>query len=329
MRVWPRDFGWPGLWLVGALLAGAASTAGGADAAGSGAGRWHIPPPTFAYEVMSVGDRYWVGSNDGLWRLDASGARRVGRRGEVATPVAVGADRMWVIRDGRIWESPTHVFRPSPLKTFSRTGVTVVRSRHGHVFADTVEGTWWSREGSTWHGPLTAAGQAQQIDYDAGLWWALRERDDEGRYELARSSDLQTWTPAAGFAGDQPGMLAAGAGVILVADRGGVHRFAVAAPLRGSRIPVGPEDERPAVYFEHGYFWLQGERDGLWRSPDGRDWQDLAPVLVGLAAPLSHLGFASDALLLTGYTGEIRRVPLSVLGAVFPLVGSSTKTHLP
>ncbi len=316
MRVWLRDFGWPGLWLVGALLGGAASTAGGADAVGPGAGHWRIPPPTFAYEVMAAGDGHWVGSNDGLWRLDASGARRVGRRGEVATPVAVGADRMWGIRGGRIWESPRHTFRPSPLKSFSRTGVTVVRSRHGHVFADTAEGIWWSREGAVWHGPLTVAGHAYQIDGDADRWWAVREDAAAGRYLLARSADLQTWTLAMTFDGDQPGALAAGAGVVVVSDRGGVHRFDPGIDAPAALIPIGPADERPTVYFEHGYFWLQGERDGLWRSTDGRNWQDLAAMLAGLNAPLSQLGFAPDALLLTGYTGEIRRVPFAAVDAL-------------
>lgn len=272
-----------------------------------------VPPPAFAYEATEIAGTVYAGSNDGLWCLAPDGAVRVHGGGDVSTPVAFGRATLYFAADGALWRSGTGSFRPRRVRLPGTAAVSIVARAGDVLFVDRDDGTWWTRDGRQWRGPLAMAGHGFQVSAGNRDWWALVDADD-GSHVLSQSPDLVTWRPVATFNGRQPGVIAAAAGGVLITEIGGVRRWDV-EERQWSWTAVGEPDERPVVRFAHGVFWLNGERDGLWRSADGVHWQDLAVVLRPLQAPLSHVGFSPAGLVLTGYTGNILHVPLASLPA--------------
>jgi hypothetical protein len=293
------------LFLVLSLSAGAAEA-------------WQLPRGVFPHEIAVLDDAVYVASTAGLWRLEAKGQmKRVGGKQRAAWPLMAGAGRLWWLQDSA-WRSwIRRVARFGRFVRWPQKRVGVISRRHALFFVDDEAGLAWSEDGETWHGPVAEAQHGFALDRLGDEWWAITnpDPDDTDKFVLSRSRDLRTWTKAAEFIGRQPGSLAAGAGVVVVSEISGVRVFDPRELSQGGIRCGRPADERPAVYFEHGCFWLQGERDGLWRSVDGHDWQNLAAVLVLLEAPLVQIAFAPDALVLAGYTGKIIRVPLTALPA--------------
>ncbi len=278
--------------------------------------RWQLPRQVFPHEVAVAGENVFVASTAGLWRLNAEGkVKRIGPAKRAAWPITGPENRLWWLQDAQVVELDAITREVRPVRSLETKRVGVVSQRHGVYFVDDESGLMWSRDGETWHGPVQEAQHGAAIDRLGAEWWAITNpaSADANKFVLSRSVDLQTWTQAAEFLSVQPGSLAAGSGVILVSEVGGVRVFDPREPVRPVFVSVGPDDERPAVYFEHSCFWVQGERDGLWRSADGRNWQNLAASLKLLGAPLVQIGFARDALVLAGYTGRVVRVPLSAL----------------
>lgn len=274
---------------------------------------WRLPRGVFPHEIAVLEDAVFVASTAGLWRLDAKGKmKRVGGRQRAAWPLAAGAGRLWWLQDSRVVELDAANGAIRPVSSLAAKRIGVISRRHGLYFADDEAGLAWSADGETWHGPVAEAQHGFALDRLGGEWWAITNPDPDNTdtFVLSRSRDLRTWTKAAEFIGRQPGSLAAGVGKVLVSEIGGVRVFDPQDLPQSEFVAVGPADERPAVYFEHGCFWLQGEREGLWRSADGRDWQNLQAVLAPLGAPLVQIAFAPDALVLAGYTGKIIRVAL-------------------
>jgi hypothetical protein len=293
------------LFLVLSLSAGAAEA-------------WQLPRGVFPHEIAVLDDAVYVASTAGLWRLEAKGQmKRVGGKQRAAWPLMAGAGRLWWLQDSRVAELDPAGGAIRPVRSLAAKRVGVISRRHALFFVDDEAGLAWSEDGETWHGPVAEAQHGFALDRLGDEWWAITnpDPDDTDKFVLSRSRDLRTWTKAAEFIGRQPGSLAAGAGVVVVSEISGVRVFDPRELSQAGFVAVGPADERPAVYFEHGCFWLQGERDGLWRSVDGHDWQNLAAVLVLLEAPLVQIAFAPDALVLAGYTGKIIRVPLTALPA--------------
>lgn len=277
---------------------------------------WRLPRGVFPHEIAVVEDTVFVASTEGLWRLDEKGEiKRIGGRQRASWPLPAGANRLWWMQDTRVMELDVASGAIRPVASLAEKRIGVMSRRHGLFFVDDEDGTAWSAEGETWHGPVTAAQHMGALDRLAGEWWAFTNPypDNTDKFVLSRSTDLRTWTTAAEFIARQPGSLAAGAGRVLVSEIGGVRVFDPRELPQSAWVSVGPADERPAVYFENGSFWVQGERDGLWRSADGRNWQDLRAVLAPLGAPLVQIYFTPDALILGGYTGRIIRVPLAAL----------------
>lgn len=291
--------------------------------AASAAESWRLPRGVFPHEIAVAGDAIYVASTEGLWRLDArhEKPRRIGGRQRASWPLTLGADKLWWLQDSRVAELDIPSGSIQTLHSLAAKRVGVLSTRHGRLFADDENGLSWSADGSAWHGPVPQAQHGFALDLLGDEWWAITnpDPDDTDRFVLSRSHDLRTWTAAAHFTGRQPGSVAAGAGLVLVTEIGGVRVFAPRDLPRSDFVAVGPSDERPAVFFHQGCFWLQGERDGLWRSTDGRTWQNLASILAPLQAPLVQLGLTPDALILAGYTGRILRVPLSALPAPLPV----------
>lgn len=283
---------------------------------GAWAQEWRLPKQVFPHEIAVLGNDVYVATTEGLWRLRAEDRiRRIGGKGAAAWPLAVEADRLFWLQGGEVRELNGDSGRSRPVPGWTKKHATVLAKRAGLFFTDNKQGTWWSPDGETWHGPIEAVQHAFTLDWLEGEWWAFSnsDPDEPDRFVLSRSRDLQAWTPAAEFTGNQPGSLAAGAGVVVLTEIAGVRVFDPREFPRSALVAIGPADERPAVYFEHGYFWLQGERDGLWRSSDGLGWQNLKEVLAPLEAPLVQVAFAPDALVLAGYTGKVIRVPLASL----------------
>ncbi len=292
--------------LIALLLAGAVS----------GAEKWELPRGVFPHEIAVLSDEIHVASTEGLWHLEKDGrVRRVGEARAASWPVAVGADRLWWVQQDREVEYRPATGRIRAVPSLHGKAVAVFGQRYGLLFADDGDGTWFSADGESWNGPIAGTQHAFALDRLGDEWWAVAnlDREDADKFTLSRSTDLRTWRPAAEFTGNQVGSLAAGAGVIVITEIAGVRVYDPRELPRSALVAVGPADERPAVYFEHGYFWLQGERDGLWRSADGLGWQNLQSVLAPLGAPLVQVGFAPDALVLAGYTGRVIRVPLAAL----------------
>jgi hypothetical protein len=282
---------------------------------------WRLPRGVFPHEIAVSGEVIYVASTAGLWRLEGKGkVKRIGGRQRAAWPVAADAGRLWWLQDSRVAELDAASGAISPVRSLEAKRVGVLSRRHGLVLVDDEAGLSWSSDGKTWHGPVAAAQHGFALDRLDGEWWAITNPDpgDTSKFVLSRSRDLRSWTKAVEFTGRQPGSLAAGAGRVVVSEIGGVRVFDPRDLPQSAFVTVGPADERPAVYFEHGCFWLQGERDGLWRSADGRTWQSLANALTPLAAPLVQVGFAPDALILAGYTGKVIRVPLAALPSLSP-----------
>jgi|GEM_PF-5665390 len=277
---------------------------------------WRLPTGVFPHEIAVFSDDIYVASSDGLWRLRADKkAVRIGGAQRASWPLVAGVDRLWWMQGewAAEFDRVTGAIRPVASLRTKRVGV--MTRRLGLYFVDDEGGTAWSADGVSWQGPVGEAQHLFALDRMAGEWWAFTNPDPENtdKFVLSRSADLRTWTKAAEFIGRQPGSLAAGAGVIVITEIAGVRVFDPQALPQSAFVTVGPADERPAVYFENGCFWLHGERDGLWRSADGRDWQNLQAVLAPLEAPLVQIAFAPDALILAGYTGRIVRVPLASL----------------
>lgn len=277
---------------------------------------WRLPRGVFPHEIAVIEDAVFVASTAGLWRLDAKGKmKRVGGRQRAAWPLAAGAGRLWWLQDSRVAELEPAGGAIRPVRSLVAKRVGVISRRHALFFVNDEAGLAWSADGETWHGPVAEAQHGFALDRLGDDWWAITNPypDNTDKFVLSRSRDLRTWTKAAEFIGRQPGSLAVGAGKVLVSEIGGVRVFDPQDLPQSEFVAVAPADERPAVYFEHGCFWLQGERGGLWRSVGGRDWQNLAAVLVPLEAPLVQIAFAPDALVLAGYTGKIIRVALTNL----------------
>lgn len=297
-----------GRWLLLLFLALNLS-AGAAEA-------WRLPRGVFPHEIAVLDDAVYVASTKGLWRLEArEKVKRIGGAQRASWPLAAGPGRLWWMQDSRVMALDASTSAIRPIRSLAAKRVGVISRRHGLFLIDDEAGLAWSADGETWHGPVTEAQHGFALDRLDDEWWAITNPDPDNtdKFVLSRSRDLRAWTHAAEFIGRQPGSLAAGAGRVLVSEISGVRVFDPRALPRSTLVTVGPEDERPAVYFAHGYFWLQGERDGLWRSADGHDWQDLADVLAPLEAPLVQVGFAPDSLVLAGYTGKVIRVPLARL----------------
>lgn len=281
-----------------------------------GAEAWRLPRGVFPHEIAVVDGIVFVASTEGLWRLEGKGkVKRIGGRQRASWPLEAGADRLWWMQDTRAMELDTASGTIRPVAPLAAKRIGVISRRHGLFLVDDEEGLAWSADGETWHGPVAEAQHSASLDRLDHEWWAFTNPypDNTDKFVLSRSRDLRTWTAAAEFIGRQPGSLAAGAGVIVITEIAGVRVFDPQALPQSAFVTVGPADERPAVYFENGCFWLQGERDGLWRSADGRDWQSLQAVLAPLEAPLVQIAFAPDALILAGYTGRIVRVSLASL----------------
>jgi len=296
-----------GRWLLLGLTLSLA--AGAAEA-------WRLPRGVFPHEIAVLADAVYVASTEGLWRLDAKGRmQRTGGRQRASWPLPAGAGRLWWMQDSRVMELDAATGTIRPVRSLAAKRVGVISRRHGLFLADDEAGLAWSADGEAWHGPVAEAQHGFALDRLDGEWWAITNPDPENtdKFVLSRSRDLRVWTKAAEFIGRQPGSLAAGAGKVLVSEIGGVRVFDPRELSQSMAVAVGPADERPAVYFEHGRFWLQGERDGLWHSADGRAWQNLQAVLAPLGAPLVQVGFAPDALVLAGYTGKIIRLTLADL----------------
>lgn len=303
-----------GRWLLVLLVLGL--SAGAAEA-------WRLPRGVFPHEIAVVDGIVFVASTEGLWQLEGKGkVKRIGSRQRASWPLEAGAGRLWWMQDTRAMELDTASAAIRPVASLAAKRIGVISRRHGLFLVDDKMGLAWSADGETWHGPVAEAQHGFALDRVDEEWWAITNPDPDNtdKFVLSRSRNLQTWTAAAEFIGRQPGSLAAGAGKVLVSEIGGVRLFNPRDLPHSVFVAVGPADERPAVYFEHGCFWLQGERDGLWRSADGRDWQNLAAVLMPLEAPLVQIGFAPDALVLAGYTGKVIRVPLARLPA--PLIST-------
>lgn len=287
----------------------------------AGAEAWRLPRGVFPHEIAVVDGAVFVASTEGLWRLGANGrTKRIGGRQRASWPLAAGAARLWWMQDTRVMELDAATRAIRPVRSLAAKRIGVMSRRHGLFLVDDEEGTAWSVDGESWQGPVSAAQHMSALDRLADEWWAFTNPYPENtdKFVLSRSTDLRTWTKAAEFIGRQPGSLAAGAGRVMVSELGGVRVFNPQDLSQSGFVAVGPADERPAVYFENGAFWLQGERDGLWRSADGRVWQDLQAVLAPLEAPLVQICFAPDALILGGYTGRIIRVPLAGLPLIPP-----------
>lgn len=298
-----------GRWLLVLLVLGGATAA---------TESWRLPRGVFPHEIAVLDDAIYVASTEGLWRLGAPGkVRRIGGTQRASWPLVAGPGRLWWIRDSHVAELNPVAGAIRPVRSLAAKHAGVISRRHGLFLADVETGLAWSADGETWHVPVAEAQHGFALDRLGDEWWAITNPDSDNtdKFVLSRSADLRTWTKAAEFIGRQPGSLAAGAGVVVVSEISGVRVFDPRELSSSGFVTVGPEDERPAVYFEHGCFWLQGERDGLWRSADGRDWQNLAAVLVPLEAPLVQIAFAPDALVLAGYTGKIIRVPLTSLAS--------------
>jgi hypothetical protein len=282
---------------------------------------WRLPRGVFPHEIAVLDDTVYVASTEGLWRLEAKGkVKRVSAAQRASWPLAAGPARLWWMQDSRVVELDAASGAIRPVASLAAKRVGVISRRHDLFFYDDEAGLAWSADGETWHGPVAEAQHGFVLDRMDDAWWAITnpDPDDTDKFVLSRSHDLRTWTQAAVFTGRQPGTLAAGAGKVLVSEIGGVRVFDPRELSQSAFTAIGPADERPAVYFEHGCFWLQGERDGLWRSADGRTWQKLVDALAPLAAPLVQVGFAPDALILGGYTGKIVSVPLASLPAFSP-----------
>lgn len=277
---------------------------------------WRLPRGVFPHEIAVLDDAVFVASTAGLWRLDGKGkVKRVGGRQRASWPLAAGAGRLWWMQDSRVMELDAAKGTIRPVRSLAEKRIGVISRRHGLFLVDDEDGLTWSADGETWHGPVPESQHGFALDRLDGEWWAVTNPDPENtdKFVLSRSRDLRNWTAAADFIARQPGTLAAGAGVVVVSEISGVRIFDPRELSRPTFAPVGSADERPAVYFAHGCFWLQGERDGLWRSADGRDWQNLQAVLAPLGASLVQIAFTPDALVLAGYTGKIIRVPLTTL----------------
>ncbi|MCW5550398.1 MAG: hypothetical protein KIT44_15655 [Opitutaceae bacterium] len=296
-----------GRWLL--LFLALSLSAGAAEA-------WRLPRGVFPHEIAVLDDTAFVASTEGLWRLEAKEkVKRIGGAQRASWPLAAAPGRLWWMQDSRVMELDAATGTIRPVRSLAATRVGVISRRHGLYFADDEAGLVWSADGDAWHGPVPEAQHSSALDRLGDEWWAITNPDPDNtdKFVLSRSRDLRAWVQAAEFIGRQPGSLAAGAGRVVVSEISGVRVFDLQALPRSTLVTVGPDDERPAVYFAHGHFWLQGERDGLWRSADGRDWQNLQAVLAPLEAPLVQVGFAPDALVLAGYTGKIICVPLASL----------------